>query len=132
GVPWGLLLLFERGGRARHAAGRPVASLGECWANLGALIHGGVSFAPYRATVEEWMGRSIEYVEVYPASEGFVGLATERTGGLTLMLHYWVFFEFLPVEDLGRPRPRPPTLAHVELPPPHAVAPPPPAPRLPY
>ena len=77
-MPSWLLILFERVARARRAAGRPVSSLGECWENLGAIIHGGVSFAPYRATVEEWMGRSVEYVEVYPASEGFVGLQTER------------------------------------------------------
>jgi GH3 auxin-responsive promoter len=122
GMPSWLLILFERVARARRAAGRPVASLGECWSNLGALIHGGVSFAPYRATVEEWMGRPIEYVEVYPASEGFVGLQTERTGGLTLMLDYGIFYEFVPVEDLGRARPRRHTVAEVELDRPYAVA----------
>ena len=122
GMPSWLLILFERVARARRAAGRPVASLGECWANLGALIHGGVSFAPYRATVEEWMGRPIKYVEVYPASEGFVGLQTERAGGLTLMLDYGIFYEFVPVEDLGRARPRRHTVADVELDRPYAVA----------
>jgi hypothetical protein len=122
GMPSWLLILFERAVRARRAAGRPVASLGECWENLGAIIHGGVSFAPYRATVEEWMGRPIEYVEVYPASEGFVGLQTERTGGLTLMLDYGIFYEFVPVEDLGRARPRRHTVADVELDRSYAVA----------
>jgi hypothetical protein len=85
------------------------------------FIHGGVSFAPYRPTFEEWIGRPIEYVEVYPASEGFVALQTERTGGLTLMLDYGIFYEFVPVEDLGRARPRRHTVADVELDRPYAV-----------
>jgi GH3 auxin-responsive promoter len=122
GMPSWLLILFERVARARRAAGRPVASLGECWPNLDVFIHGGVSFAPYRATFEEWMGRPIEYVEVYPASEAFVALQTERTGGLTLMLDYGNFYEFVPVEDLGRARPRRHTVADVELDRHYAVA----------
>jgi len=122
GMPSWLLILFERVARARRAAGRPVASLGECWESLGAIIHGGVAFAPYRSTVEECIGRPVEYVEVYPASEGFVGLQTERSGGLTLMLDYGIFYEFVPVEDLGRARPRRHTVADVELDRPYAIA----------
>ena len=122
GMPSWMLILFERVARARRAAGQPVANLSACWENLGALIHGGVSFAPYRATFEEWMGKPIEYVEVYPASEGFVGVQTERTGGLTLMLDYGIFYEFVPVEDLGRARPRRHTVADVELDRAYAVA----------
>ena len=53
--------------------------------------------------------------ETYPASEGFVGLQTERAGGLTLMLDYGIFYEFVPVEDLGRAAPRRHTVADVEL-----------------
>jgi len=121
GMPSWLLILFERVARARRVAGRPVASLGECWPNLSVFVHGGVWFAPYRPTFEEWMGRPVEYVEVYPASEGFVALQTERTGGLTLMLDYGIFYEFVPVEDLGRARPRRHTVADVELDRPYAV-----------
>ena len=121
GMPSWLLILFERVARLARAGRQPVANLGECWPNLRVFIHGGVSFAPYRATFEEWMGRPLEYVEVYPASEGFVALQTERTGGLTLMLDYGIFYEFVPVEDLGRARPRRHTVADVELDRPYAV-----------
>jgi len=122
GMPSWLLILFERIACARRAAGRPVTSLGELWPNLSVFIHGGVAFSPYRATFEEWLGRAIEYVEVYPASEGFVGLQTERSGDLTLMLDYGIFYEFVPVEDLGAPRPRRHTVADVELDRPYALA----------
>ena len=121
GMPSWLLILFERAARVARAGRRPISNLGECWPNLSVFIHGGISFAPYRATFEEWLGRPLEYVEVYPASEGFVALQTERTGGLTLMLDYGIFYEFVPIEDLGRARPRRHTVADVELDRPYAV-----------
>jgi hypothetical protein len=79
------------------------------------LIHGGVAFAPYADVFEEWLGRRLPRVEVYPASEGFVGVQTESTGGLTLMLDYGIFYEFVPVEDVGAETPRRHTVAEVEL-----------------
>jgi hypothetical protein len=88
--------------------------VGQCWPNLGVFIHGGVSFEPYRTLFEQRIGRSLERVEVYPASEAFVALQTERSRGLTLMLDYGVFYEFVPVEDLGQARPRRHTVADVE------------------
>jgi hypothetical protein len=52
---------------------------------------------------------------VYPAYEGFVGLQTERSGGLSLMVDYDVFYVFIPVEDLGTASPRRHTVADVVL-----------------
>jgi hypothetical protein len=71
--------------------------------------------------LEERLQRALEYVEVYPASEGFVAVQTERDGGLTLMLDYSIFYEFVPLEDLDEPRPRRHTVADVELDRPYAV-----------
>jgi hypothetical protein len=115
GMPSWLTILFERIARRRQAAGRPLRDLAECWPNLEVLIHGGMSFAPYRAVFEEWMGRALECLEVYPASEGFVAVQTEASGGLTLMLDYGIFYEFVPVEELGAASPRRHTVADVEL-----------------
>jgi hypothetical protein len=121
GMPSWLVVLFERVARHRRAIGRPVRDLGACWPGLSVLVHGGVAFGPYASVVDEWMGRAIERVEVYPASEAFVAVQTERTGGLTLMLDYDVFYEFVPVEDLGAERPRRHTVADVALNRPYAV-----------
>ena len=66
---------------------------------------GGVHFAPYLKGFEERMGRPIHRIEVYPASEGFVAVQTEPSDGLTLMLDYGIFYEFVPIEDLGSDRP---------------------------
>jgi hypothetical protein len=114
GMPSWMLILFEQVARVRQAGGRPLRDLVECWPHLGVFIHGGVSFAPYRRVFEDWVGRSLAYVEVYPASEGFVGLETEAGGGLTLVIDRGIFYEFVPVEDLGRDRPRRHTVGEVE------------------
>ncbi len=88
---------------------------------MSVFIHGGVAFAPYRSAFEQWLGRGLEYVEAYPASEGFVAVQTERGEGLTLLLDHGVFYEFVPVEELQAARPRRLTVADVELGPAYAV-----------
>jgi hypothetical protein len=115
-MPSWTLILLERVARRLG-----VCDLAGRWPALRALVHGGVSLAPYRAVIEERLGRRLETVEVYPASEGFVGVQTERAGGLTLMLDYDIFYEFVPVEDLELDRPRRHTVADVELDRPYAV-----------
>ncbi len=122
GMPSWLVVFFERLARHCQAAGRRLRDLGQLWPNLRVLIHGGVSFAPYAGVFEEWMGRSLQRVEVYPASEGFVAVQTEPTGGLTLMLDYDIVYEFVPVEDLRSATPRRHTVAEVEIGRPYAVA----------
>jgi len=121
GMPSWLVILFERIARHAEAQSRRLRSLGDLWPNLRVLIHGGVAFAPYAAVFEEWLGRRLDRVEVYPASEGFVAVQTEPAGGVTLMLDYGIFYEFVPVEDLGSPVPRRHTVSEVELGRPYAV-----------
>jgi len=115
GMPSWMLILLQR----VAALDGPVTLR---WPKLDVFIHGGVSFAPYRAVFEHCLGRALQYVEVYPASEGFVALQTERAGGLTLMLDYDIFYEFVPVEDLGTTRPRRQTVADVEVDREYAIA----------
>ncbi|HZJ72206.1 MAG TPA: GH3 auxin-responsive promoter family protein, partial [Planctomycetota bacterium] len=122
GIPSWMLVFFERVAEARAAAGRPVRNLFEVWPNLKVFVHGGVSFAPYAGVFDEWLGRRLDRIEVYPSSEAFVAIETERGGGLTLALDHGVFYEFVPVEDLGAARPRRHTVADAELGRPYAVA----------
>ena len=122
GMPSWMLVLFERVARARELQGRPIRDMLHCWPNLRILIHGGVAFGPYAGVFAEWLGRPLERLEVYPASEGWVAIQTEARDGLTLTLDHTCFYEFVPVEDLGSPRPRRHTVADVELGRPYAVA----------
>ena len=115
GMPSWLPTFFERVARHVRAGGRRLRDLGQCWPHLGVLVHGGVAFAPYAGVLEEWLGRRLHRVDVYAASEGVVAVQTEASGGLTLMLDYDIFYEFVPVEDLRSPEPRRHTVADVEL-----------------
>lgn len=115
GMPSWVTILFDRVAAARRESGRAVRDMGECWPNLRVFIHGGVAFDPYRPVFEEWVGRPLSRIEVYPASEGFVAVQTEPRGGLSLMLDYGIFYEFVPVEDLGTSSPRRHTAADVEI-----------------
>ena len=108
GMPSWMLVLFERVARARELAGRPIRDLVHCWPNLRIFIHGGVSFGPYAGVFAEWLGRPLERLEVYPASEGWVGIQTEARDGLTLTLDHGNFYEFVPVGGSGRGAPAPP------------------------
>lgn len=81
--------------------------LADYYPNLELLVHGGVNFAPYRRRFEDLLaGSRAETREVYPASEGFIAVADRGPGeGLRLLLDNGLFFEFVPVAELGSPNP---------------------------
>lgn len=105
GTPSWLLLFLETLHRLRpHTSGR----LAEYYPHLELLVHGGVNFAPYRQRFQDLLaGGRAETREVYPASEGFIAIADRGSGeGLRLLLDNGLFFEFVPVDDLGGAAPR--------------------------
>jgi hypothetical protein len=122
GMPSWLLVLFERI-RALGSEGAWGEPLGRLWPNLAVLVHGGVRIDPYRTVLETAIGRPVHRVEVYPASEGFVGIQLSAGDpGFTLMLDYGTFFEFVPVADLDAARPRRLTVAEVRIGEAYAIA----------
>jgi GH3 auxin-responsive promoter len=113
GTPSWLLILFDRHAAARGAP--PTARV--LYPNLELIVHGGVSFAPYRDRFEAFLADShAELREVYPASEGFVAIADERSAdGLRLIADNGLFFEFVPVEELQATSPRRFWLSNIEV-----------------
>ncbi len=104
GTPSWLLLFFDEVKRLRpDTPGRLV----DFYPNLELLVHGGVSFAPYRERFAALLtGSHAETREVYPASEGFIALADRGPDeGLRLITDNGLFFEFVPVEELDSPSP---------------------------
>ncbi|WP_414834066.1 GH3 auxin-responsive promoter family protein [Afifella sp. YEN Y35] len=101
-IPSWMLLFFEE--LAKITGKRRLV---EIYPDLELVSHGGVDFGPYREAFAEWMeGSHAELREVYPASEGFIALSDEAPeDGLRLFLDNGLFFEFVPVEELGRPDP---------------------------
>lgn len=104
GTPSWLLLFLQRLAALRPEAGRRLAAF---YPNLELLVHGGVSFAPYRSAFAEWLaGSHAETREVYPASEGFIAVADRGDGeGLRLVCDNGLFFEFVPVNEMESPNP---------------------------
>lgn len=111
GVPTWTLLLLKR---ILEITGKQMIS--EVWPNLELYIHGGVSFVPYREQFEQLIGRPINYLEIYNASEGFFA-AQDIPGneGMLLYTGHGIFYEFMPVEEYGKENPRTIGLADVEL-----------------
>jgi hypothetical protein len=110
GVPSWLLVLFER---LKRVTGK--ATVADVWPTLRLVIHGGTKFDPYRTTFRKELGdERIRLVETYPCSEGFVATEDPRYDLLRLIPDHGLFFEFVPVEDLGQDRPARHTCADLE------------------
>ena len=88
----------------------------EIWPHLELFIHGGVGFEPYREIYRKLIpSESMHYLETYNASEGFFGIQSSADDtSLQLMLDYRTYYEFIPIENLGRENPETLTLDEVE------------------
>ncbi len=77
-----------------------VQNIHEVWPNLSIFVHGGVSFTPYAKGFEKLLGKPLNYIETYLASEGFVAFQSRpRVPGMQLVLDNGLFMEFVPFED---------------------------------
>ncbi len=102
GVPTWTLVLIKR---ILEVTGK--ATLKEVWPNLELYIHGGVSFAPYKEQFKKLIGAHIHYLDMYNASEGFFGAQDNLyEEGMLLFLQHGIFYEFMPVEEYGKPDPQ--------------------------
>ena len=79
-------------------------NIAEVWPNLEVFFHGGIAFTPYRELYRQLIRKDgMHYMETYNASEGFFGLQDDPTdAAMLLMLDYGVFYEFLPLEEVGK------------------------------
>jgi hypothetical protein len=71
------------------------------------FVYGGVNFSPYRAKLEESVGKKIDSIELYPASEGFIAYQDSRESeGMLLLSNAGIYFEFIPAEEYFSENPR--------------------------
>lgn len=102
GVPTWTLLLLKR---ILEIKGK--TTIIEVWPNLELYINGGVSFVPYKEQFDKIIGAKINYLEIYNASEGFIaGQEKPDDDGLLLFTEHGIFYEFMPVEEYGKPNPK--------------------------
>jgi hypothetical protein len=110
GVPTWTMILIKR---ILEISGK--STLKEVWPHLELYMHGGVSFTPYREQFKKLIGEGICYLDMYNASEGFFAVQ-DHPGeeGMLLFLQHGIFYEFMPVEEYGKPNPITLSLNHVE------------------
>lgn len=84
--------------------------------NFSMFVYGGVNFEPYRAKLFETIGKKVDSIETYPASEGFIAYQdSQHAEGLLLLLNTGIFFEFIPAEEYFNEKPTRLSIDEVEL-----------------
>lgn len=70
------------------------------------LVYGGVNFEPYKAKLFESIGKKIDSIETFPASEGFFAFQdSQNEEGLLLNTDSGIFFEFVPAGEIFNENP---------------------------
>ena len=102
GVPSWLLVVLRR---LLEVSGK--SHVAEVWPNLEVFVHGGVNFSPYREQFKKICPPDMFYLETYNASEGFFGIQDRlEADDMLLMLDYGIYYEFMPLSELGNKFPR--------------------------
>ena len=109
GIPPWVKMYFER---LRAKTDQPIKDI---FPNFSLFVYGGVNYAPYRSILEELIGKKIDSVELYPASEGFIGFQDHpEADGMLLQLDAGIFYEFIEADKIHEENPPRVSLAAVK------------------
>lgn len=110
GIPSWVQMYFEK---LSAKANKPV---GEIFKNFNLFIYGGVNYEPYRAKFENLIGRKVDSIELFPASEGFFAYQdSQKEKGMLLLLNSGIFYEFIKADEFFTESPKRYTIGEVEL-----------------
>ncbi|MCV9932312.1 GH3 auxin-responsive promoter family protein [Flavobacterium sp. LS1R47] len=110
GIPSWVQMYFER---LEERSGKKV---GDLFKNFNLFIYGGVNYEPYRAKFENLIGRKVDSIELFPASEGFFAYQdSQKSKGMLLLLNSGIFYEFIKAEEFFSDNPKRLTIGEVEL-----------------
>jgi hypothetical protein len=110
GIPPWVQMYFDR---IRERTGKKIKDV---FPEFSVFVYGGVNFEPYRTRIIDSIGKKIDSIETYPASEGFIAYQdSQREPGLLLLLNAGIFFEFIPADEYFNDRPTRLSIAGVEL-----------------
>jgi len=110
GIPSWVQMYFEK---LHQKGGKPV---GEIFKNFNLFIYGGVNYEPYRAKFENLIGRKVDSLELFPASEGFFAYQDSQAAkGMLLLLNSGIFYEFIKSDEFYTQNPKRLTIGEVEL-----------------
>jgi len=110
GIPSWVQMYFER---LQQRTGKKIS---EIFPNFSLFVFGGVNYEPYRKKFEELIGKKVDSLELYPASEGFIAFQDKQDEkGLLLLLDYGIFYEFIPADEFYDENPTRISLKDVKL-----------------
>lgn len=110
GIPPWAQMYFDR------IVARTGKKIKDVFPNFSVFVYGGVNFEPYRAKLFDTIGKQIDSIETYPASEGFIAYQdSQKAEGLLLLLNSGIFFEFIPAEEYFNDKPTRLSIEEVEL-----------------
>jgi hypothetical protein len=110
GIPPWVQMYFDR------IMDRTGKQIKDVFPNFSMFIYGGVNFEPYRAKLFESIGKEIDSIETYPASEGFIAYQdSQEEEGLLMLLKSGIFFEFVPADEYFDENPTRLSIEEVEL-----------------
>lgn len=110
GIPSWVQMYFEK---LKEKANKPV---GELFKNFNLFIYGGVNYEPYRAKFENLIGRKVDSIELFPASEGFFAYQdSQKEKGMLLLLNAGIFYEFIKADEFFTENPKRHTIGEIEL-----------------
>ncbi len=109
GIPSWVQMYFEM---LREKTGKKV---GELFPNFNLFIYGGVNYEPYRAKFENLIGRKVDSIELFPASEGFFAFQDKQNEkGMLLQLNSGMFYEFVKADEFFNENPERLTIGEVK------------------
>ena len=115
GIPSWVQMYFEK------LIERKGKKVGEIFPNFKLFVYGGVNYEPYRQNMEDLIGRKVDSIELFPASEGFFAYQDRHTGpdigaeGMLLLLNSGIFYEFIEADKFFEENPPRLQLRDVEL-----------------
>ena len=109
GIPSWVQMYFEKINRQTKK------KVSEVFPKFSLFVYGGVNFEPYRAVFKNLIGKQVDTIELFPASEGFFAYQDQQNEeGLLLLLNNGIFYEFIPVDEFGSENPARYSLAEVK------------------
>ncbi len=110
GIPSWVQMYFER---LITYKGEKVGTL---FKNFNLFIYGGVNYEPYRAKFEQMIGRKVDSIELFPASEGFFAYQnSQQDKSMLLLLDAGIFYEFIKADKFHDEHPDRLTIKDVEV-----------------
>ncbi len=111
GIPPWVVMYFEK---LLSISGKQ--TIAEIFPDFSLFVYGGVNFAPYKKIFKKLIGKNIDSIEYYPASEGFFAYQdSQKSEGLLIQLNSGIFYEFIEVSEMSKSNPKRLSIKDVKL-----------------